>query len=112
MKETHSISFAPLLPGRAVVLLVVGGAALGSIAIGDSARAAAGAALVGVGVPAEVEQRGLGPAGVVVVVRCGIVSGGGTRRVVTAGAKWSGRAGRIGDVVRRRNRRNRQNLVA
>lgn len=30
--------------------------------------------------------------------RCGIVSGRGKRRVVTAGAKWTGR---IGDVVRR-----------
>jgi hypothetical protein len=32
------------------------------------------------------------------LLRCGIVSGGGKRRVVTAGAKWTGR---IGDVVRR-----------
>ena len=36
-----------------------------------------------------------------VVLLCGIVSGGGKRRVVTAGAKWTGR---IGDVLRRHDR--------
>jgi hypothetical protein len=99
---TYSIPLAPLLlVGGAVVVGIVSTA----LCISAAARAAAWPARWRSGRRSRVEvelERRLGVLLVVVVVRvvvqrwwCGIVSGGGmrrVRRVVSAGAKWTGTA--------------------